>query len=337
MRRSRFLTPVVAAIVVMAAAGPVAAQTQTAPGWALDRIDQAALPLDGTYTTGSEGAGVNAYVIDTGINTGLADFGGRASVAYDVFGGNGQDCASSGSYHGTGMASMVGGATYGVAKQVNLLSVKAEQCGVGPVEANYITAINWVAAHHQKPAVAVISSNWPGATYWNGNALSGLTKAVDDLAAAGVFVAVSAGNITAGDPLAWTKTYAVNNPPANASQALVVMASDPADRAVLNLTVPGTTTAWSTAIGGDIYAPGFGVMMLNGDGTFGAHHGTSFAAPMAAGVGALYKAAHGDAPSATVRSWILSHATAGAVVNNPGGTPGTLTYTPNLLLSTGGL
>jgi hypothetical protein len=55
------------------------------------------------------------------------------------------------------------------------------------------------------------------------------------------------------------------------------------------------------------------------------------AAPFAAGVGALYKQAHGDAPSATVKQWILAQATQGVI---QGGETG---GTPNLLLNTGGL
>ena len=44
--------------------------------WGLDRIDQGALPLSGTYTYTSTGAGVHAYIIDTGIWTQI----GRAHV-----------------------------------------------------------------------------------------------------------------------------------------------------------------------------------------------------------------------------------------------------------------
>src|SRR2546430_12845255 len=52
--------------------------------WGLDRIDQQALPLSGAYTYTSDGAGVQAYIIDTGIWTLHPDFGGRADNVYDA-------------------------------------------------------------------------------------------------------------------------------------------------------------------------------------------------------------------------------------------------------------
>ena len=98
--------------------------------WGLDRIDQRAQPLSSAYTYTSTGAGVHAYIIDTGIWTLHPEFGGRADNVYDALalgllgGVTGQDCNG----HGTHVAGTVGGTTYGVAKGVWLHGVRVLNC-----------------------------------------------------------------------------------------------------------------------------------------------------------------------------------------------------------------
>jgi subtilisin family serine protease len=53
-------------------------------GWGLDRLDSTISnrPLDSSYTFDSTGKNVNVYVVDSGIDAGHGEFGGRAETVY---------------------------------------------------------------------------------------------------------------------------------------------------------------------------------------------------------------------------------------------------------------
>src|SRR5262245_44514955 len=127
--------------------------TQTNPPWGLDRIGQRALPLNNSYSYTTTGAGVNVYVIDTGIRLTHQQFGGRASAAFDALGGNGVDCNG----HGTHVAGTIGGSTYGVAKSVRLFAVRVLSCSGSGSTSGVIAGVDWVTAHRINPAVANMS------------------------------------------------------------------------------------------------------------------------------------------------------------------------------------
>src|SRR5207244_12827151 len=90
----------------------------TGDPWGPDRIDQGALPLSRTYTYTGTGAGVHAYIIDTGIWTLQPEFGGRANNVFDAYHATGEDCNG----HGTHVAGTIGAATYDVAKEIGRAS-----------------------------------------------------------------------------------------------------------------------------------------------------------------------------------------------------------------------
>jgi len=274
--------------------------------WGLDRIDQQALPLSATYDYTATGAGVNVYIIDTGIWTAHPDFGGRADDVYDALtfnllgGVSGEDCNG----HGTHVAGTIGGTTYGVAKGVSLHGVRVLSCtGVG-FTSQIIAGLDWVSQNFVAPAVANMSLG--------GGKSDALDAATTSLWDAGVFVAVAAGNNDAD---------ACDASPAGASGAFTVAASDNTD-AKSSFSNSGPCV--------EAYAPGSAIKSDYLLGLTMTLSGTSMASPHVAGVAALYKATVGDAASATVADWIIGNATTDVITGNPDGTPNKLLYKSTL-------
>ena len=268
--------------------------------WGLDRIDQGALPLSRTYSYTSTGAGVHAYIIDTGIWTLHPEFGGRADDVYDALGITGQDCNG----HGTHVAGTVGAATYGVAKGVSLHGVRVLSCvGIG-LNSDVIAGVDWVTANHASPAVANMSLG--------GGKSSALDQAVTSLWNSGVFLAVAAGNDNAD---------ACGSSPAGATGVFTVAASEKTD-------AKASYSNWGTCV--EAYGPGSSIKSTYLLGTTMTLSGTSMATPHVTGVAALYKATFGDAASATVSNWIINNATTGVITGNPSGTPNRLLFKTTL-------
>ncbi|MBW3572253.1 MAG: S8 family peptidase [Gemmatimonadetes bacterium] len=281
--------------------------TQSNATWGLDRINQRDLPLDGSYTYTYTGSGVRAYIIDTGLDAGHAQFEGRAQNVYDAFGGNGNDCNG----HGTHVGGTVGGKTYGVAKQAALRGVKALGCDGSGSTSGIIAAVDWVRTNHIKPAVANMSLG--------GGYSSTLNTAVVNLSNAGVFVAVAAGNGGSdgiGDD-------ACNDSPASAGSGTAVTTVAASDKSDYR----AGFSNWGKCV--DIYAPGVGITSAwIGSGTteIKTINGTSMASPHVAGVSALIKHRYGDISSASVWNYIYNAGSASKIKNNPSGTPNLLLY-----------
>jgi subtilisin family serine protease len=272
---------------------------QTSVPWNLDRIDQRYLPLSGSYTAGT-GAGVRAYIVDTGIQATHPLFGARAQNVYDAFGGTGADCNG----HGTHVAGIVGSTAYGVAKGVSLRGVRVLDCNGAGTTSGIVAGIDWVRLNAQKPAVANLSLG--------GSFSSTLNTAVTSLWNAGVFVSVASGN---------ENQDACNVSPASATAVMAVAGTNIDDTRL-------STGNWGSCI--DLYAPGGNITSTWIGSATRVLSGGSMAAPHAAGVAALYKARFGDAASATIDTWIKTNATAGVVKNVPAGTPNRLLYTAGL-------
>jgi subtilisin family serine protease len=260
--------------------------TQSAPTWGLDRIDQRALPLSSTYSYTATGAGVTAYIIDTGIEFAHRDFGGRAVSGYDgVDGGSADDCNG----HGTHVAGTVGGSAYGVAKGVRLVAVRVLDCNGGGTLAAVIAGIDWVTADHAAgaPAVANLSLG--------GGASTALDQAVQRSIADGVTYSVAAGN---GNILGVPQN-ACTVSPARVPEALTVGAVDQTD-------APAFFSNYGPCL--DLFAPGVGVTSdwYTSATATNTLSGTSMASPHVAGVSALYLQTDPTASPATVSCAVLA-------------------------------
>jgi subtilisin family serine protease len=280
--------------------------TQTGATWGIDRIDQKALPLSGTYTYAATGVGVNAYIIDTGIRFSHSEFGGRAKTGFDAVtvGGTAADCQG----HGTHVAGTVGGAIYGVAKAVNLYAVRVLNCQGSGSNSGVIAGVDWVASNHVKPAVANMSLG--------GGASTAIDNAVKGLIDKGVTTAVAAGN---GNWLGIAQN-ACNYSPARVPSAITVGATTSSD-------AKASYSNYGTCL--DLFAPGSGVTSAwyQSDTQTNTISGTSMAAPHVAGVAALYLQRTPAATPQQVRDALASGATVGVVSRAGSGSPNRLLFT----------
>ena len=281
--------------------------TQTRATWGLDRIDQHNLPLSTTFSYTATGAGVTAYMIDTGIRFSHSDFGGRAVSGFDaVDGGQADDCAG----HGTHTAGTVGGTKYGVAKAVTLVAVRVLDCGGSGATSTIVAGIDWVTGDHDpgEPAVANVSLG--------GGVNSALDNAVANSIADGVAYSLSAGN---GNALG-RGIDACNHSPGRVPEGMTISATNKRDS-------KPTFANFGNCV--DWFAPGVGVTSdwHTGDNATNKIDGTSMSTPHNTGVAALYLQSHPTATPAQVRDAIFAIITLDKVKNSKTGAHNDMLFT----------
>jgi hypothetical protein len=278
------------------------------PNWGLDRIDQHPLPLDGSYSYGNAAPGVIAYLLDTGIRATHQEYAGRVLQGYNVITAFGQpsndtsDCYG----HGTAMAGIFAGTTYGVAKQAQMIPVRVYGCdGQYWTGADWIAGINWITADHaahpeRKLALGEIQAGGPD---------SAIDAAIQDSIDAGVVWVSAAGNSGLD-----SCTVAIADVAAN----IVVSNVDRTDHPL--------GSNYGACV--DVFAPGGDIMTSSylSDTATTSVWGTSPAAPHALGVAAQYLYTYPNATPAQVQAAIVNGATTGVLQGLDAASPNRLLY-----------
>jgi subtilisin family serine protease len=268
--------------------------------WGLDRIDQADRPLDLQYHYNGDGAGVTAFIIDTGIRADHSEFAGRVRPGFTAIndGGGTADCNG----HGTHVSATVGGTTWGVAKQVALTPVRVLDCGGSGSWSGVISGIDWVAANAPARSVANMSLG--------GGKSASVNSAVAGAVNRGVTMVVAAGNSSAD---------ACNYSPASEPTAVTVGATTSAD-------ARASYSNYGTCV--DIFAPGSNITSAWNTSSSATNtiSGTSMASPHVTGVAALVRAANPTASPAAVSSFLVGNATANRITSVGSGSPNLLVY-----------
>jgi aqualysin 1 len=290
-------------------------------GWnpALDRMDQRAGPVDGTFSYFSsaggvtmDGAGVDVYVLDSGIRYDHAEFEGRVDTVLarnfvnDAQGFGSANASDSCLGHGTFVASQIAGAVVGVAPGARIVPLRVFSCSSSGSYSGLLAAVDYIvttAPTTGRKSIVNFSGAANGSPYYDALA--------ERLLAAGAPLINAAGN---------DGVNACTRSPARSTASFTVGASDASDvyasfsnyGACVNLTAVGVDNigAWHTDA--EAYAQG---------------SGTSFASPIVAGLAAtVWGALPAGTPWTTVTTILTASATAGRLTSLPAGTPNLLAY-----------
>jgi len=281
--------------------------------WGLRRVRTRSLnsmPVSDPGPAGG-GAGVNAYVLDTGVRTTHVEFEGRAipTLQVDVLGVTAKeckadetDCAGDGQGHGTHCAGTIGGKSFGVAKGVTIRAVKVLMDNGAGSAFSILRGMDWVGRKHQKPAIASMSLG--GGSSWL------LNSAADIMVNRGVIVVTASGNSNADG--CWFS-------PGGASNVINVGATDPDD-------ARSSFSNYGKCL--DIFAPGRDVLSAvhTSDTDSKTYSGTSMACPHVSGAVAILLQGSPELTAEQIKGLLTESATKDVVTDAQDESPNLLLY-----------
>ncbi|MEY3483002.1 MAG: hypothetical protein RLZ40_1045, partial [Actinomycetota bacterium] len=273
------------------------------PSWGLDRIDQRSLPLNQMYSYNYTGAGVRAYIIDTGVRSDHREFGGRVVAGRtQVNDGRGtEDCNG----HGTHVAGTVGGQTYGVAKAVSIVPIRVLSCTGRGSMFDVVSGVNWMVEDHAAGVPAVANMSLGGLVN------TSMNQAVANAVRDGITMVVAAGN---------NNRNASGYSPASEPSAITVGSTMSNDGR-------SSFSNWGSLL--DIFAPGSSITSAyhRSSSDVRSLSGTSMASPHVAGAAALLLEENPNLTPAQVAADLRSYATPDVVTNPGSGSPNLLLFT----------
>jgi len=264
--------------------------------WGLDRIADEFLNLDGIYNyQTSSASGIDAYIVDTGININHNEFGGRA-----IWGGNFIDSTNSDcNGHGTHVAGTVGGKTYGVAKKVNLIAVKVLNCAGSGTTTGIVQGLQYVVTRYQSTKTPSVINMSLG-----GSKSTAMDNAVISAVNAGVTCVVAAGN---------SNDDACNSSPSGVSSVISVGATGTDAEESEQVDVRAEFSNYGKCV--TAFAPGVLVQSawIGSNSATMTISGTSMAAPHVAGIVAMRLFAMPGSSPASIKSWLVSNTVANMI------------------------